>query len=132
MTPPKSLEVAAARLEEIAPGYLDRVRRRAAELSVPRTRLAQVQRSIDMVVQTARIDPNAPVESRSRPLRLVKRVVGKLMRFYMLYLSEQVIDLGESTSWMGTALCDYVAGLETEVAELRERVARLEEARDRP
>jgi len=43
-----------------------------------------------------------------------------------------VTDLGVGASWMGSALCDYVVGLEVEVADLRERVRRLEEGPGRP
>lgn len=132
MSAPESLEAAAARLEEIAPGYLDRIRGRAARLGVPRTRLERTRRSIDLVVQAAQINPAAPVDSGRPAGRVVKRVVGMLTFFYIRFLAEQVTDLGESASWMGSALCDYVAGLEAEVDALRERVTRLEEASARP
>lgn len=123
---PETLEHAAARLEEIAPGYLDRIRGRAAELGIPRTPRRRAERAVDLVVETARIDPNAPIGSHRRSGRVAKRVVGTLIRFYVLSVTDQVSDLGESVSWMGTALCDYVAALEDEVAALSERVDRLE------
>lgn len=127
-----SLDEAAARLEEIAPGYLARVRRRAGQLGLPRSPADRARRSIELVTDTAHIDANAPVLS-SRPAgRFVKRVVRSLVRFYFVWLGEQIADLGESTSWMGTALLDYVAGLEAEIADLRERVRCLEEGRGRP
>ena len=131
MTAPDSLEAAASRLEEIAPGYLDRIRRRAAELGVPRTPLERAQRAVDLVTETAHINPAAPVTSTSRTGRILKQGVGRLTYFYVRFIADQVVDLGESASWMGTALCDYVAGLEAEVGSLRERVARLEEASGR-
>lgn len=129
LTPPdaSALEAAAARLEQIAPGYLDRIRRRAAELGVPRTPLERARRSIDLVVQTTQINPAAPVASGRRSGRMVKRVVGMLTYFYVRFVVDQVTDLGESTSWMGTALCDYVAALEADLDGLRERVTRLED-----
>lgn len=132
MTPPEPVEQAAARLEEMAPGYLDRIRRRAAELGVPRNPQERARRSVDLVVETARIDANAPIGSHRLSGRIAKRVVGTLTRFYVLSLADQMTDLGESTSWMGAALCDYVAGLEAEVHALRERVTRLEETQGRP
>jgi hypothetical protein len=125
------LEAAAARLEEIAPGYLDRIRKATAGMSVPRTPPERARRAIDLVVATAQINPNAPLLSRRRSGRFIKRVIGSLVRFYVVFVAGQITDLGESASWMGTALCDYVEGLETEVAMLSERVRRLEEAQGR-
>ena len=127
---PPSLETAEARLQEIAPGYLDRIRRKAAELGVARTPLERARRSIDLVTETSHINPSAPVASHRRSGRIMKRGVGMLTYFYIRFIVDQVQDMGESASWMGTALCDYVAGLESEVASLRERVRRLEEASD--
>lgn len=128
MTAPDSPEEAASRLEEIAPGYLDLIRRRAGELGVARTPLERARRAIDLVTQTSHINPAAPVGSNRRSGRILKQGVGRLTYFYVRFIADQVVDLGESASWMGSALCEYVAGLEVEVASLRERVARLEEA----
>ena len=122
------LEAAAARLEEVAPGYLAEIRSRAAALALPKTTAERARRSVDLVMRTARIDPNAPVSSRRLSSRAVKRAVGTLARFYVAFIAEQVIDLGESAALMGGALCDYIDGLEAEIADLRERVGRLERA----
>ncbi|HWE53888.1 MAG TPA: hypothetical protein VG435_00145 [Acidimicrobiales bacterium] len=127
MTAPESVEQAAARLEEMAPGYLATVRWRAAEMGVPRTRTERVRRSIGLVAEYAYINPDAPTDSSRLVGRVVKRVVGSVTRFYILRIVHQVTDLGESASWMGQALCDYVGSLEAEVDDLRERVRRLEE-----
>ncbi len=122
-------EAAVARLEAARPGYLDQVRRRAEDMGVAKTPAGRARKAVSMVAATARINPDVPTHSRRRVTALVKRGVAVLTRFYVLHLTEQLTELGESTSWMGTAICDYVAGLETEVAELRTRVARLEEER---
>ncbi len=129
---PETVEEAAARLELIAPGYLDRVRRRAAELGLPRTPRDGASRSINVVIDSSRLNLNVPTASKHLPGRVVKRVVAVLVRFYMVFVAEQIRDLGESTSWMGTALYNYISGLESEVADLRERVRCLEEAQSRP
>ncbi|HET6963709.1 MAG TPA: hypothetical protein VFH58_02985 [Acidimicrobiales bacterium] len=126
---PETVEEAAARLEQIAPGYLDRIRRRAAELGLPRTPADGARRSIDIVVDSSRLNLDVPTASQRMAGRVVKRGVAVMVRFYLVFMAEQIRDLGESTSWMGTALYNYVAGLESEVAELRERVRCLEEAR---
>lgn len=128
----ESVDEAAARLESIAPGYLEKIRRHAAELGVPTTQAGRARRAVAMVAATAPIDPDVPTESRRRAGRLVKRGVGVLTRFYFVHLTAQMSEFGESTSWMGTALCDYIEGLEAEVAALRERVARLEQAPPSP
>lgn len=126
---PESPEQAARRLDEIAPGYLARIRRRAAELSTPKLPAERARRLIDLVAQSAPIDPEPPITGR-RPQREMKRVVGRLVRFYFLHVAAQVATLGESTAMMGEALHDYVAGLEAEVAELRDRLVRLEQRPD--
>lgn len=131
-TGPESLQEAADRLERIAPGYLELVRRRAAELGLPPTREARARRTVELVAQAAPIDATPPIASARRIVQAAKRGVGTLVRFYALHLAGQVSTLGDSTALMGEALCDYVAGLEREVSELRERVARLEGRPDAP
>lgn len=132
MSPQESLEQAAARLESVAPGYLATVRRRAAELGRPATENERVRRSIGLVAESAYVNADAPTDSGRRFGRVMKVAVATVTRFYFLHVVGQVTDLGESTSWMGQALCDYVAGLDAEVADLRERVRRLEEGSSAP
>ena len=122
----ESVEEAAARLETIAPGYLDQVRRRAGLLGVAPNPRARARQAVEVVADASRLDAEAPTRSRRPLIHLVKRVVGALTRFYVVYLTEQVGDLGESNASMGSALCDYIDSLEAEVADLRERVGRLE------
>ena len=123
---PESLDEAAARLEQIAPGYLAQVRERAAELGLPKTPEERVRRSVTLVSRSAHVNADAPIASARSSTGLVKRGVATLVRFYFLHLTAQVTTLGESTAQMGEALTDYVAGLEKELEDLRERVARLE------
>ena len=125
-TGPESLEAAEARLERIAPGYLAEVRERAAAIGLPKTPEERVRRMTALVSELAVINADAPTGSARRASAVVKRGVGTLVRFYFLHVTGQVATLGESTAQMGDALCDYVAGLEKELVELRERVARLE------
>ena len=123
---PESLDEAAARLEQVAPGYLAQVRRRAADLGLPKSPEERVRRLVDLVSRSAPIDADAPTTSARAATGLLKRGVAALVRFYFLHVTAQVTTLGESTAQMGEALCDYVAGLERELEDLRERVARLE------
>ena len=129
---PESLEQAEARLEEAAPGYLAQVRRRAADLGLPKSAEERARRLVDLVSRSAAINADAPTASARPTTGLVKRGVGALVRFYFLHVTAQVTTLGESTAQMGEALTDYVAGLEREVEDLRARVARLEEGRSGP
>ncbi|MDA8043682.1 MAG: hypothetical protein M0Z30_00340 [Actinomycetota bacterium] len=128
----ESVEAAARRLETIAPGYLDQIRERAAAMAVPPTPAGRARRAVDMVGASARINADVPAASRRRSARLLKRGVGVLTRFYFLHLTEQLTDMGEATSWMGRALCEYVESLEVEVSDLRTRVARLEQEQAHP
>ena len=131
-----ALEAAADRLEQAAPGYLARVRRLAAARAVPTTPAGRVERALELVDQTAQIDINAPVVSNRRLGRVMKKVVGTLIRFYMIHMAHQVTDLGDSVSWLGRALNDYLVGLESEVTRLRGQVgdlqARIEALEARP
>ena len=129
---PESLEEAAARLEQVAPGYLAQVRERAAELGVPRTPEERARRSVTLVSRSAHVNADAPIASARSSTGLVKRGVATLIRFYFLHLTAQVTTLGESTAQMGEALTDYVAGLERELDHLRDRVARLEGGQSGP
>jgi hypothetical protein len=129
---PESLDEAAARLEQVAPGYLAQVRQRAAELGVPKSAEERVRRMVTLVSRSAPISADAPVASARSSTGLVKRAVATLVRFYFLHVTAQVTTLGESTAQMGEALTDYVAGLEREVEELRDRVARLEGGQSGP
>ena len=121
-----ALEAAAERLERTAPGYLARVRRLASARGVPTTPAGRVDRALELVDQTAQIDINPPIVSNRRLGRVMKKIVGTLIRFYMIHMADQVTDLGDSVSWLGRALHDYVAGLEAEVGRLRGEVADLQ------
>jgi hypothetical protein len=129
---PEALAQAQARLEREAPGYLARVRRRAAALARPATEREQALRSIALTVETAQVNSNVPNESNHLAGRVMKKAVSVLTRFYFLHLTTQVTEFAESSAWMGQALMEYTAALETEVAALRERVRCLEERLDAP
>ena len=129
---PESLEEAAARLEQIEPGYLAKIRRRATALGVPATGRERVRQSIGLTVETAHMNADVPSASNRRVGRVMKKGVSALTRFYMLHIVSQVNEFAEASAWMGQALMDYTSGLEAEVAQLRERVRRLEERLEAP
>jgi hypothetical protein len=73
------------------------------------------------------------VDSPRREVTLAKRILRKLMRWYLRYLSEQTTALGQATLRVGHILAeradsleDTTAGLVSELAGLAERVERLE------
>lgn len=129
---PDDLRDAEARLERVAPGYLDKVRRRAAALGVPATPRDRARSAVELTEASGAIDPNVPLLSNRPSGRMVKTAVATATRFYMLHLARQINEFAGSTAGMGQALVDYVAGLEAEVADLRERVRCLEERLGNP
>lgn len=122
-----TLAEAAARLEAMAPGYLDRVRRQAAALGRPATEVDRARQAIATTVERAPVSVIPPLVSRKRFGRAVKHAISVAVRFNLLHVAAQVTDLAEASAWMGQAVLDYAVSLETEVADLRERVRRLEE-----
>ena len=123
--PHAALEEAADRLERESPGYLGLARRLAADIGLPPTPAARVERAIDLIDETAQVNADAPTTSSSEWGRAAKTVVGRFVRWYMLHMADQVANLGSSVSWMGRAMYDYTAGLEAELAQLRDEVDRL-------
>ena len=129
---PEALADATSRLEASSPGYLARVRRQAAALARPATEKERARRAIAVTVETAHINPNVPFASANLVGRLLKRVIGTLVRFYVLHINSQVVEFAESSAWMGQSLLDYTESLEKEVVALKARVRRLEEAAEAP
>lgn len=125
VVPNPALEEAAEQLEQKAPGYLARARRLAAELGLPPTAAERVVRAIDLVDETAQVNADAPTHSNSATGRFLKTGVGRLVRWYMLYMAAQVSNLGSSVSWLGRAMYDYTTSLEAEVGRLRVEVDQL-------
>lgn len=128
-TDPEALAAAEERLARQAPGYLERARQAAASRGVPAEPSARARRALELVDETATVNADVPTMSRRRWGGPVKAAVGRLVRWYMVHLSDQVTELGASVAWFGHSMVDYVAALEEEVSELRSRVAELE--RDR-
>lgn len=125
VVPDPALDAAADRLEREAPGYLARARRLAAELGLPPTPAERVVRAIDLVDESAQVNADASLHSASASGRVMKTAVGRLVRWYMLHMANQVTNLGGSVSWLGRAMYDYTAGVESEVKRLRVEVDQL-------
>ncbi len=137
----EALTDAVGRLEQVAPGYLEQVRRATSRLVArrsgpsgdPRDALAELE-------EAAAIDVEVPTLARRRAVRLVKVGVRALVGWYMRYVGQQVTALGQSTARLGAALVEAsedlsrrgedlsrrTDGLATEVEALAARVGRLE------
>lgn len=109
-------------MSELFDPYLDRARGLAGELGLPATPAERVQRAIDLVDETAQVDADAPMHSNHPAGRVLKSGVGRLVRWYMLYLAGEVASLGSSVSWLGRAMFEYTASLEAELVRLRAEV----------
>ena len=59
-------------------------------------------------------------------VHLVKQVLKKLMIWYLRFLAVQISAFGQATARFGVTVASRIDELESEVAELRERVAKLE------
>jgi hypothetical protein len=134
---PMDFADASARLDQIAPGYLDRVRSAASDLSLADREPSDVRAALMYVEDMARVDVDIPTASRRSVVRWLKGAVKRLVGWYLRYLGEQVTALGQAVGHLGTVLADRTdvlvettAELQTKVNDLTARVDRLE-AQDR-
>ena len=139
-TLPNELAAEAARLAA-EPGFpaawLARVRTAAARLSVTEGGRDDVRSAALLLEQQAVIDAEVPVASRTRPQRLLKLMVRKLIGWYVRFLGQQVSLLGQAAARLGLMVADRLdqfeaeqgaerAALAAQVAALEARVAELE------
>jgi hypothetical protein len=133
--------VDAARALEAGPGfpadYVERARAAAAALTPVETGDDEVAAAARELGRVAGADLD-PAQAATSPLgRLASRPVGKLVHWYLGYLVPRAADLGRATARLGTAVTGRLddvegrrqarrAALESEVEELRRRVAELE------
>jgi hypothetical protein len=117
--------------------YLARVRTAAARLSVTEGGRDDVRSAALLLEQQAVIDAEVPVASRTRPQRLLKLVIRKLIGWYVRFLGHQVSLLGQAAARFGLVVADRLdqfeaehgaerAALTAEIAALAARVAELE------
>lgn len=123
------LAAEAERLEQVAPGYLARIRAAAAARGLASTPAGRARHAVDLLDQAARISPDVPLASANPAARVLKRIVNRLVRWYMIYITDQTTELGVSASWVGRAMLDYIGGLESEVADLRRELEELKAER---
>lgn len=125
---------AEARLEEIAPGYLAKVRSAAAALAVDADgSVADLGAQLAAVRDAGHFDLDVPTASNTPAGHYLKAGVKRATSWYLRYLTAQFGAFGAAVSAMGEAAAarlarvedaevDIVAGLD----QLRRRVERLE------
>ena len=131
-TPERVLE-AEQRLAEIDPGYLTRARNAAARLGLRPGTTTSVQAAFEAIEELSVIDLDVPTASRIPAARTLKKVVKRLVGWYLGYFGRQVSAFGQAVANMGGLLLERTeqvesdtAALKAEVAQLAERVERLE------
>ena len=79
-----------------------------------------------LVATAADVDVAVPTASTLPAVAPLKKVLRKLMAWYVQYLAQQVAALGGAVLQLGKATARELGHLETELSDLRERVAQLE------
>ena len=87
-------------------------------------------RSLDaqlaLLATAAEVDIAVPTASTLPAVAPIKKVLRKLMAWYVQYLAQQVAALGGAVLQLGKATARELGHLETEVSDLSHRVAQLE------
>jgi hypothetical protein len=124
------IEAAAARAEaapDAPTGYLERVRSGAGRFAVGRAGASDGRHAARLLEHQATIDVDVPTGSRAAPAALLKKVDKKLTLWYFRFVGQQVTLQGQAVARLGTATAARIEELEDEIAELRARVAELEQ-----
>jgi hypothetical protein len=120
----------AAREREAAPDFpaasIARIRSVATKLGATKVMPGDIRHAALLLERQANIDLEVPTASRVPGVHLVKRVLKKLMIWYLRFLAAQVSAFGQATARFGVTVASRIDELEAEVTELRDRVARLE------
>jgi hypothetical protein len=103
-----------------------RIRNAAAKLGATTVEPGDIRHAALLLERQANVDLQVPTASRVPGVSLVKRVLKKLMIWYLRFLAAQVSAFGQATARFGVTVASRIDELEAEVAELRDRVARLE------
>jgi hypothetical protein len=126
----REIEAAAAALTEAAEfpaARVLRVRAAAARMAASEFRADDLRTAALFLERSATIDLQVPTSSRVPGASLVKRVLKKLMIWYLRFLGHQVTAFGQATARFGVTVANRVDGVETDVAELKADLARLQD-----
>lgn len=117
---------AAAKAEQLAPGYVDRVRLAAARLAAGPDRRGDLRASLATVEEAARVDLDAPTLSRLAAGRGLKEAVKRLTRWYLRYVGDQVTAFGQAVATFGREVADRTDELADQQAATAAKLAALE------
>lgn len=124
-------EVAAAAADlESEPRFpttrITRIRAAAARLAASEFRPDDLRHAALLLERQATLDLQVPTASRLPGVSLVKRTLKKMMIWYLRFLGHQISAFGQATARFGVTVSNRVEGLEAELEDLKQRVARLE------
>jgi hypothetical protein len=106
---------------------LARIRNAAAKLGASTVGPGDLRHASLLIERQANIDLEVPTASRVPGVHVAKRMLKKLMIWYLRFLAAQVSALGHATARFGVTVASRIDELEAEVEDLRARVARLED-----
>ena len=130
-----------ARARQAAPGFphdaLARIRSATGWLSADDPAPDDVRFAALILKRQAGVDLEPPVESRSWPQQLVKKIIRRLVGWYVRFLAQQLYALGQAATRLGLAVAQRTESLQAQVdgdraavdgrlEELSARLARLE------
>ena len=123
---------AAARAEEadFPMTKVQRFRAAAGRMAASEFRPDDLRHGALLLERQANIDLQVPTASRVPGVSLLKRVLKKLMIWYLRFLGHQISAFGQATARFGVTVANRVDSLDSDVAELRTRVEALEQKVD--
>lgn len=125
-------EVIAATAAEraAAPNFpakrISRIRAAGARLAASEFRPDDLRHGALLLERQATIDLEVPTASRIPGVSLFKRSAKLLMIWYLRFLAHQISAFGQATARFGVTVANRIEGVEADLADLTERVARLE------
>ncbi len=105
-----------------------RIRAAAARLAASEYRPDDLRHGALLIERQATLDLQVPTASRVPGVSVIKRVLKKSMIWYLRYLGHQISAFGQATARFGVTVANRVDGLESDLGDLQERVAKLEAA----
>jgi hypothetical protein len=119
---------AAARAAEpdFPAATVGRIRAAATRMAASEFRPDDLRHAALLLERQANLDLEVPTASRAPGVSLVKRAIKKLMIWYLRFLGHQISAFGQATARFGVTVANRVDAVDADVAELHERVARLE------
>ena len=112
--------VAEARSRQAAPDFphetVARIRVATGWLAAAEGASDDVRFAALALQRQAGVDLEAPVGARSWPQRLVKRLVRRLLGWYVRFLSQQISALGQAAARLGLAVAQRSEALQAQVA----------------